>query len=293
MQPVKRQPLVKQTYSAWVNTGTSLKKWHMSASHPLASVLFFTLFAIRSLFVPFDNLDAYYTEDSLEHLRTVDDIPILANLHVPHECYQRARSSTIGSSKKTERGPREAIPTDVSMSFPPRRNSVSTASQSSQSDRDVPLTQAYLPFSIQPRYSPFPPSPVSAIASSSQLHARTRTPVHPDRPHTSTGQRQPRPVLATSSQTAGSEDRYRSATHFSLPSPAPSTASSLFSSLPSPPAEDDAGPSPLILAPATPVPPSGSSHPRSLVPLEHLRAGQLAHRREPADDEILRSFRLL
>lgn len=30
LQPARRQPLVKQTYSAWVNIGNSLKKWHMS-----------------------------------------------------------------------------------------------------------------------------------------------------------------------------------------------------------------------------------------------------------------------
>ncbi|KAL5485457.1 hypothetical protein ACEPAI_8099 [Sanghuangporus weigelae] len=265
-QPVKRQPLVKQTYSAWVNTGTSLKKWHMNA---------------------------YYTEDTLEHLRIVDDVPILANLHVPHECYQRARSSTVGSNKKAERGPREALPTDVSMSFAPRRNSISAASQSSQSDRDQSLSQGFSPFIVQARYSPFPPSPVSAIASSSQLCVRTRTPILSECAPLSDGQRQPRPVLVAASQRPAYEDHHRNKTHFASPSPAPSATSSHLSSLPSPAASDNAGPSPLLLTPATPVLPSGSCDPRSLVPLEHLRAGQLAHRREPADDEILRSFRLL
>ncbi|KAL5523508.1 hypothetical protein ACEPAG_7681 [Sanghuangporus baumii] len=266
IQSVKRQPLVKQTYSAWVNTGTSLKKWHMNA---------------------------YYTEDSLEHLRIVDDVPILANLHVPHECYQRARSSTVGSNKKAERGPREALPTDVSMSFAPRRNSISTASQSSQSDRDQSLSQGFSPFIVQPRYSPFPPSPVSAIASSSQLCIRVRTPILSECAPVSDDQHQHRPVLVAARQRPGSEDRYRNKTHIALPSPAPSAVSSHLSSLPSPTADDNAGPSPLLLTTATPVLPSGSCDPRSLVPLEHLRAGQLAHHRAPADDEILRSFRLL
>ena len=242
----------------------------------------------------FLNSDAYYTEDSLEELRTVDDIPVLANLQVPHECYQRARSSTIGSGKKTERSTREPFPTDVQLPQAPRRNSTSTNSQSSQSDLEQPSPLIYQPFSAPSRYSPFPPSPVSAIPSSSRAAA----------PFSGTGHYQHHhpqlfPPLLMPNQRPGpsSTEAHRSPTNFPPPSPSPSIASShpSSSSLPSPPADDaiGLGPSPLLtVSTAAQTSPSGV---RSLVPLEHLRAGHTHPkvRREPADDEILRSFRPL
>ncbi|TDL26035.1 hypothetical protein BD410DRAFT_742453 [Rickenella mellea] len=66
LQTRQRSQLIKQTYSVWVNRGGGIKKWH---------------------------INAYYTEESVCYLRTINDIPALANLVVPHECYRRARSS--------------------------------------------------------------------------------------------------------------------------------------------------------------------------------------------------------
>ncbi|KAK1222769.1 hypothetical protein PQX77_014378 [Marasmius sp. AFHP31] len=60
-----RENLIKQTYSVYVETPRGRRKWH---------------------------LIAYFTYDSLDYLRTIDDIPTLANLHVPPGKYKTARS---------------------------------------------------------------------------------------------------------------------------------------------------------------------------------------------------------
>ncbi|TFK70622.1 hypothetical protein BDN72DRAFT_870233 [Pluteus cervinus] len=59
-----RTVLIKQTYTVFVDTMRGQRKWH---------------------------LIAYFTEDSIERLRSIDDIPQLANLGVPHGKYKSAR----------------------------------------------------------------------------------------------------------------------------------------------------------------------------------------------------------
>ncbi|KAJ3989504.1 Gti1/Pac2 family-domain-containing protein [Lentinula detonsa] len=61
-----RTILIKQTYTVFVDTIRGQRKWH---------------------------LIAYFNEDSLPHLRTVDDLPHLASLPVPHGKYKSARST--------------------------------------------------------------------------------------------------------------------------------------------------------------------------------------------------------
>lgn len=61
-----RDNLCKQTYSAFVETPKGRRKWH---------------------------LIAYFTQESVEYLRTVDDIPTLNNLFVPPGKYKSARSA--------------------------------------------------------------------------------------------------------------------------------------------------------------------------------------------------------
>ncbi|EKM80597.1 hypothetical protein AGABI1DRAFT_112366 [Agaricus bisporus var. burnettii JB137-S8] len=58
--------LIKQTYTVFVDTSRGQRKWH---------------------------LIAYFTEDSIKRLRSVDDIPHLKNLAVPHGKYKSARSA--------------------------------------------------------------------------------------------------------------------------------------------------------------------------------------------------------
>ncbi|KAK7473214.1 hypothetical protein VKT23_001312 [Stygiomarasmius scandens] len=61
-----RENLIKQTYSVFVDTRRGRRKWH---------------------------LIAYFTQNSLQYLRTIHDIPGLANLHVPPGKYKSARSA--------------------------------------------------------------------------------------------------------------------------------------------------------------------------------------------------------
>ncbi|KZT29171.1 hypothetical protein NEOLEDRAFT_1056907 [Neolentinus lepideus HHB14362 ss-1] len=56
--------LVKQTYSVFVETPRGRRKWHMIA---------------------------YFTQESLDYLRTIQDIPELARLQVPEGLYKKAR----------------------------------------------------------------------------------------------------------------------------------------------------------------------------------------------------------
>ncbi|KAG7446664.1 uncharacterized protein BT62DRAFT_919905 [Guyanagaster necrorhizus] len=58
--------LTKQTYTVFVVTPAGKRKWH---------------------------LIAYFTDASLDRLKTIDDIPQLATLAVPHEKYQTARAA--------------------------------------------------------------------------------------------------------------------------------------------------------------------------------------------------------
>ncbi|KAF9452787.1 hypothetical protein P691DRAFT_803513 [Macrolepiota fuliginosa MF-IS2] len=58
--------LIKQTYTVFVDTPRGQRKWH---------------------------LIAYFTEDSIKRLRSIDDIPHLRNLLVPHGKYKSARSA--------------------------------------------------------------------------------------------------------------------------------------------------------------------------------------------------------
>ncbi|KAJ6629439.1 Gti1/Pac2 family-domain-containing protein [Mycena sp. CBHHK59/15] len=57
--------LIKQTYTAFVDTPRGQRKWH---------------------------LIAYFTEESVDRLRCIDDYPSLSSLKVPHGKYKSARS---------------------------------------------------------------------------------------------------------------------------------------------------------------------------------------------------------
>ncbi|KAF8629897.1 hypothetical protein AX15_003253 [Amanita polypyramis BW_CC] len=61
-----RNSLIKQTYTVFVDTSKGQRKWH---------------------------LIAYFTEEFIERLKCIDDIPQLATLQVPHGKYKSARSA--------------------------------------------------------------------------------------------------------------------------------------------------------------------------------------------------------
>ncbi|KAF7782243.1 hypothetical protein Agabi119p4_1619 [Agaricus bisporus var. burnettii] len=61
----RRKDLIKQTYSVLVQTPRGRRKWHLTT---------------------------YFTQDTLDDLSTIDDIPELRSLHIPPGKYSSARS---------------------------------------------------------------------------------------------------------------------------------------------------------------------------------------------------------
>ncbi|KIY44587.1 hypothetical protein FISHEDRAFT_67466 [Fistulina hepatica ATCC 64428] len=92
--PTRFPSLIKQTYSVFVDTSRGRRKWH---------------------------LIAYFTHDSVERLRTVDDIPDLARLTIPVGWYKSARSAK-GRARETSNADRPASsrysPTSVQVLAP-------------------------------------------------------------------------------------------------------------------------------------------------------------------------------
>ncbi|KAJ7665719.1 Gti1/Pac2 family-domain-containing protein [Mycena rosella] len=64
-QHASQELLIKQTYTAFVDTPRGQRKWH---------------------------LIAYFTEESVDRLSCIDDYPTLSSLKVPHGKYKSARS---------------------------------------------------------------------------------------------------------------------------------------------------------------------------------------------------------
>ena len=64
-------------------TSANIRKWHLSEYSFLA--------VTGRLLIQLP--DAYYCADEMEELATVDDVPMLKNLQVPHELYTCARTS--------------------------------------------------------------------------------------------------------------------------------------------------------------------------------------------------------
>ncbi|TFL03064.1 Gti1/Pac2 family-domain-containing protein [Pterulicium gracile] len=102
----RRDCLIKQTYSVFVETPRGRRKWH---------------------------LIAYFTQNTLNYLRNIDDIPQLANLHVPPGKYKSARSAK--GRIRERRGPLPFHETNSQPQYapytnpppPPRRPSVQTS----------------------------------------------------------------------------------------------------------------------------------------------------------------------
>lgn len=79
-----RSVLIKQTYTVYVNTRRGQRKWHLSGYSELCTFISgnMTHFPV-----------AYFTEDTVHRLRSIDDIPELASLSVPAGRYISARSA--------------------------------------------------------------------------------------------------------------------------------------------------------------------------------------------------------
>ncbi|TFK70634.1 hypothetical protein BDN72DRAFT_896321 [Pluteus cervinus] len=128
-----RDNLVKQTYSVFVETPRGRRKWH---------------------------LIAYFTPDSLDYLRTVDDIPELANVSVPPGQYTSARSTKWNRAPRTmdrfhHHNPQRKSPYPSATPQPPHAPSYLTNGQ--------PHPPPYTPYDIANDANYSPPSPASGL----------------------------------------------------------------------------------------------------------------------------------
>jgi len=103
-----KENLIKQTYSVFVETPRGRRKWH---------------------------LIAYFTQESLDYLRSIDDIPELASLPVPPGKYKSARSA-----KGRPRDQQQAL------------------------DRVTPMGP-YIAHPPQPQYAPYTPGGPADVSS--------------------------------------------------------------------------------------------------------------------------------
>ncbi|VDC01717.1 unnamed protein product [Peniophora sp. CBMAI 1063] len=181
--------MIKQTYSVYINGHAGMKKWH---------------------------LNAYWTQETIDHLQTIDDIPQLKHLQVPEGLYVCARTNRMRDN--FAKGGKVTA-------FPP------------------PMVTPYPPYGSYPQYPQ--PSGYGPPAHSSTPRSRSNT----------------------------------------LPSPGMSYIST------SPPSSRGSwSPSPLS-APAhisTPIP--SSSRGLALAPLDQLRHTGANWRRDPTDEQLLRSL---
>jgi hypothetical protein len=101
--------MIKQTYSVYVQTAEGTKKWHLSSSG------FAPRWRPQNLtHDPFP--DAYWTQETLDRLLTVDDIPELRSLDVPPGIYLCARTNRMRET--VSRSTRNLFP-DGSIVSPP------------------------------------------------------------------------------------------------------------------------------------------------------------------------------
>lgn len=110
-QGCRREILIKQTYSVFVDTVRGRRKWH---------------------------LIAYFTQDTLDYLGIVDNIPALSSLEVPPGVYKSARSS---KTRREPDSPYEHFVAPVNQCYPP--NKIQTISAIEDKYRNVPPSRPY------------------------------------------------------------------------------------------------------------------------------------------------------
>ncbi|KAL5528719.1 hypothetical protein ACEPAF_7856 [Sanghuangporus sanghuang] len=143
--------LVKQTYSVFVETSQGRRKWHLTA---------------------------YFIPATVGQLRTIDDIPALANIRPPEGMYTSAKMG-----KGRARG--EYYPSDI-------HSGISATASSSTSGQQYPPPPVYAPYP-----GPQLPSPVSRENASPQsLRAPNWPGSSPSLPPSSSSERQMLPNAA-------------------------------------------------------------------------------------------------
>jgi hypothetical protein len=141
MRPRRRgEHMIKQTYSVYVQTSDGMKKWHLSSSsfHLLRG----------SIESAHEFPDAYWTQETLDRLLTVDDIPELRSLDVAPGTYLCARTNRM----------REAVSRSARHPF----------SEGIARSPSASPSYASYPYQRRPadgRPSPVPLSPSSSVSS--------------------------------------------------------------------------------------------------------------------------------
>ncbi|KAH9485531.1 cAMP-independent regulatory protein pac2 [Psilocybe cubensis] len=146
-----RSVLIKQTYTVYVDTPRGRRKWH---------------------------LIAYFTEDTVSRLRSIDDIPQLANLAVPHGKYKSARSAKgrpdhifNPDSESSVFSRLEYVPYAPRPSSPPTASPTST--HPSHTDTWPPESPAH-----EEQHIPHRPGPASSSSSDDGKRERSLQPLH-------------------------------------------------------------------------------------------------------------------
>ncbi|KAI0780243.1 Gti1/Pac2 family-domain-containing protein [Fomes fomentarius] len=134
--------LIKQTYSVFIDYPKNSRKWH---------------------------LNAYYTQDSLESLRTVDDIPLLTNIEVPRNCYVCARNNGV------RRNARPIIAPEPMMSHIYDVSPTPSSSSTTSSDSDSPPYARRPSPPMVPSHPPIPP--VAPLPAGIKLSDRRLAPL--------------------------------------------------------------------------------------------------------------------
>ncbi|KAE9393216.1 hypothetical protein BT96DRAFT_829564 [Gymnopus androsaceus JB14] len=144
-------PLVKQTYSVWVETEKGKRKWHLTA---------------------------YFTQATVDNLGTIDNIPGVGDLQVPEGMFKSTRLSKIRSSSKLDEPARSndsalreaVVPARTYAAFPAPPYPLPVQSQNGSQ----PI-QMYEPYAQYP-HSRSPEQTYAATTAPRQVPLPTRTP---------------------------------------------------------------------------------------------------------------------
>jgi hypothetical protein len=142
-------PLVKQTYSVWVETEKGRRKWHLS-KHSRNILLFLILLYSA----------AYFTQATVDQLDTVDDIPRVRDVLVPDKPFKSTRmgKGRLRTDEKKNSGISRAA---TSRPYAPFRSS-----RPNQSDRRSPtLAPVFMHEPYRARGSTEPQSPTHDVPS--------------------------------------------------------------------------------------------------------------------------------
>ena len=102
-------PLIKQTYSVWVETDRGRRKWHLSKS---PSYFFVCLLPIYAL------LAAYFTQATVDHLGTIDNITRIRDVVVTDGMFKSTRVGRRTRSDEQNRSDTSRVGSRTFAAFP-------------------------------------------------------------------------------------------------------------------------------------------------------------------------------